>query len=299
MQIHLNRQQANLILLLTACAWGCAFVPQNLAAPFIGPLSFTAAKFLLAALVISPLVWLECRNITLPRPTDWLKIIAMGGLLAAGSALQQKGVASTSVTNAGFLSGLYVPLVPLCGWLLYRRRAHWVVWPAAAGCVIGTWMLTGGSAVSFSRGDLWILASVIPFTLHVLWIGGLAERVGAPLLIAWGQFIVCGVLALFFALLFERFDTRNISHIAWPIAYMGLISVGVGFTGQVIAQRFARPAEAAIILSSESVFAALAGALFIGERLNLIGYLGCGLIFLGIVLVQILPADQPPLIEQH
>ena len=223
----------------------------------------------------------------------------MGFLLFAGTALQQIGMSFTSVTNAGFLTGLYVPLVPLLAWILYRRRAHWIVWPAAIACLIGTWLMTGAGKVSLNVGDLWILATVIPFTLHVLWVGGVAEKLHAPLLVAWGQFMVCGILGLLIGWRVETFDWNNLSNIAWPLAYMSIVSVGIGFTGQVIGQRFARPAESAIILSSESVFAALAGAVFLAERLNMTGYLGGALILAGIIVVQLFPANQPTLIEQH
>ena len=298
----LSRFQANLLLLLAACAWGCAFVPQSIATKFIGPFSFTGVRFLLGALVISPLVWREWKMLVAtqrtPSKRDWLQIALMGVLLCMGTSLQQVGMAFTTVTNAGFLTGLYVPLVPLLGWILYKRRAHWVVWPAAAGCLIGTWLLTGAGAVDLNIGDLWVLATVIPFTLHVLWVGGVADKLHAPLLVSWGQFIVCGLLASCFALPLENFDSAHLADVFWPIAYMSVISVGVGFTSQVVGQRFARPAEAAIILSAETVFAAMAGAFFLGERLNTIGYLGCALILAGIIIVQIVPSPSQ-LIEQH
>ena len=300
----LTRFQANALLLIAAIAWGCAFVPQSIATPFIGPFSFTGARFLLGALVISPLVWREWRQLVelnrTPSIRDWLQIALMGALLCAGTSLQQVGMAHTTVTNAGFLTGLYVPLVPLLGWLFYRRRAHWVVWPAALGCVVGTWLLTGAGKIDLNVGDLWVLATVIPFTLHVLWVGGVADKLHAPLLVAWGQFVVCGALALCFALPLENFDSANLPHVFWPMMYMVFISVGIGFTFQVIGQRFARPAESAIILSGETVFAALAGAVFLHERLPFLGYVGAALILIGIVAVQIVPAPvAAPLIEQH
>ena len=300
MNTTLSRTQANLILLISACVWGCAFVPQSLVTPYIGPITFTGVRFLLGAVVITPLVWLEWKQLRKnqvnpdhPAPLlttkDWQQIALMGALLCAGTTLQQVGMKYTSVTNAGFLTGLYVPLVPLLGLILYRRKVHWVVWPAAIGCLIGTWLLTGAGQIDLNVGDLWVMATVLPFTLHVLWIGGLADRLHAPLLVAWGQFIACGLLAMAFAIPLEEFDWNNAPNVLWPLAYMVFLSVGVGFTGQVIGQRYARPAEAAIILSGETVFAAIAGAIYLGERLTWYGYLGGALILAGIIIVQILP----------
>ena len=300
----LTRAQANLLLLICACAWGCAFVPQSIAAPYMGALTFTGTRFLLGALLISPLVWMEWKGLkqtaSAPKITgkDWWQIILMGLLLCAGTSLQQIGMKYTTVTNAGFLTGLYVPLVPLLGLIFYKRKVHWVVWPAALGCLIGTWLLTGAGKIDLNVGDLWVLGTVIPFTLHVLWVGGLADRLHAPLLVAWGQFIVCGALAMLFSLPLETFDWNNLSNVFWPLAYMVFISVGIGFTGQVIGQRYARPAEAAIILSGETVFAALAGAVFLSERLSWYGYLGGALIVAGIIIVQILPEPKKPAVAE-
>ncbi|MGL4767256.1 MAG: DMT family transporter [Formosimonas sp.] len=296
----MSRTRANLLLLLCACVWGVAFVPQAFAAPYIGAFAFTGARFLLGALVISPLVWREWRRLAVkPNGQNWRQIALMGGLLFAGATVQQIGMQYTSVTNAGFLTGLYVPMVPFLAYFLYKRRANLWVWLAALTCFVGTWLLTGAGQISLNLGDLWVLGAVIPFALHVLWIGDLADNLGAPLLVAWGQFVVCGILGLGFAVPLESFNWGNLPVLLAPMAYMSLISVGIGFTGQVIAQQFARPAEAAIILSSESVFAALAGATLLNERLTFTGYLGCALIFAGIIAVQIIPSKPTPLIEQH
>lgn len=303
MQKVLNRGQANFILLLSACVWGIAFVPQAIAAQYIGAFSFSGVRFLLGALIISPLVWrewcyLKAKN-HMPKTRDWLNIALMGALLCAGSGLQQYGLAYTSATNAGFLTTLYVPMVPFLGYILYKRRVHWAVWPCVLLCIFGTWLLTGAGKVSLNIGDLWIMATIIPFTLHVLWIGDVAERLQAPILVAFGQFVVCGLLSCLIAWPLETFNWANVPHLIWPVLYMSFISVGIGFTGQVIGQRFARPAEAAIILSSEGVFAALAGAILLHERLNTLGYFGCVLILIGIIVVQLLPPHPTPLIEQH
>lgn len=303
MQRVLSRGQANFVLLLSACVWGIAFVPQAIAAQYIGAFSFSGVRFLLGALIISPLVWREWLHLktknNIPKVHDWLNIALMGALLCAGAGLQQYGLAYTSATNAGFLTTLYVPMVPFLGYVLYKRRVHWAVWPCVLLCVFGTWMLTGAGKVSLNVGDLWIMATIIPFSFHVLWVGSIAEKLQAPLLVAFGQFAVCGILSFLIAWPLETFDWGNISYLILPILYMSIFSVSIGFTGQVIGQRFARPADAAIILSSEGVFAALAGAVLLHERLSILGYFGCTLILMGIIVVQLLPPHPTPLIEQH
>ncbi|MEK8027874.1 DMT family transporter [Pseudaquabacterium rugosum] len=301
----LHRWQANALLLLAAVIWGSAFVGQALGMDGVGPLSFTALRFALGTLVVAPLAWQEHRRLRAqPRPADstaagrlegraalrW--ILALGTLLCAGVVLQQIGLMSTTVTNAGFLTALYVPLVPVAGWLLQRVLPHWSVWPAAVGCVIGTWLLTGGAGAgprTLSAGDLWVLASALPWALHVLLVGQIANRLRGAYRLACGQFLVCTLLSAALACGLEQITADGLQRAAGAIVYTGVLSVGVGFTLQVIGQRHAPPADAAIVLSSETVFAALFGAWWMGDRLGLQGLAGCALILTGILWVQLAP----------
>ncbi len=289
----MNRSQANLLLLAVAVIWGSAFVAQAEGMAGVGPLTFTGIRFLLGTAIVLPLAWREWQLLAArgarPLPADALGVSALGVLLMLGAALQQIGIASTTVTNAGFLTALYVPLVPLLAWLILRTRPHWSVWPTSLGCLVGTWLLSGAQQLDPLVGDAWVIASTVFWALHVLFVGRIADRIAAPFLVACGQFLVCGLISLLCAGLSEVITLAGIRQALLPIVYAGAVSVAIGFTAQVVGQRYAQPADAAIILSAETVFAALFGFLLMGDRLNANGVAGCALILVCIVVVQVAP----------
>ena len=292
----MSRTQANLILLLIALIWGSAFVAQNLGMKEIGPFAFTGVRFLLGALIVLPLALREYRRLghrgmNFSRK-DWLGCIGLGGLLLFGAAFQQIGIVSTTVTNASFFTALYVPQVPIIGWLIFRQLPHWSVWPAGAACLIGTWMLGNGELSALTTGDYWVLAGSLFWAAHVLFVGRVAAEKGAPITVAVTQFVVCGLASLLWAIHAEPFTLGQLQAASWSILYAGILSVGVAFTLQVVAQRHTHAADAAIILSAETLFGALAGMLFLGEMLNSFQFIGCGLILFGILAVQLIPLVQ-------
>ena len=295
----MSRPQANLILILVALIWGSAFVAQNLGMKAIGPFAFTGLRFLLGALIVLPLAQREYRRLAQRGQAfnrrEWLGCIGLGALLFFGAAFQQIGIVSTTVTNAGFFTALYVPLVPLLGWLLFRHLPHWVVWPASAGCVAGTWLLGGGELSALNTGDYWVLSSTIFWAAHVLFVGRVASEKGAPITVAMTQFVVCGVLSLLWVSIAEPLSFAQITAASWSILYAGILSVGVAFTLQVVAQRHTHAADASIILSAETLFAAVAGALFLNETLNPLQLGGCALILAGILAVQLVPLAESAL----
>lgn len=289
----MSRSQANLLLLVVALIWGSAFVAQAQGMDGLEPFTFTGIRFLLGVCIVAPLAWRDWRRLTLnqarPDRQGVRGIVGLGLLLTFGAVFQQIGIKTTTVTNAGFLTALYVPLVPLLTWMIVRVRPHWSIWPPAIGCLAGTWMLSGASALSIGVGDSWVIASSLFWALHVIFVGRVGDRLAAPFLIACGQFVVCGVACLLWAALTETITLAGIRNAAIPILYTGLLSVGIAYTGQVVAQRYAAAADAAIILSAETLFAALFGFLLMGDRLNPVGVAGCALIFVCIIAVQMAP----------
>ncbi|MFY7865391.1 DMT family transporter [Roseateles sp.] len=289
----MSRIRANLLLIFIAVIWGSAFVAQSLGMDHLGPMAFTGIRFLIGALVVAPLMWREWQTLkTQGRPlrrVDGAKIAGLGSLLLMGAAMQQIGIVSTTVTNAGFLTALYVPLVPVLGWLLWRHLPHWSVWPGALACLVGAYLLSGAQSLTIGRGDLWVILSALPWAFHVVLIGRVADRMAAPFLVAGGQFAVCGVLALGWALFNEPISASAIQAAAGALLYTGVFSVGIAFTAQVVAQRYAHAADAAIILSSETLFAAMFGYFMMGDRLSPAGLLGCALIFTSMMLIQLIP----------
>ena len=292
--VPLTRARSNLLLLLVALIWGSAFVAQAIAARHLGSLTFTGLRFALGAAVVAPFAWREWHLLRArrrqPRPRDLAHIAGLGTLLFLGAAMQQLGMLTTTVTNAGFLTALYIPLVPLLGWLVSRHLPHWTTLAAAAGCVAGSWLLTGGgSLAAFRTGDWWVIASSLPWAVHVMLVGRAANRLHGAMLVACGQFVACSALALVLGLATEPLTVHGLAQALWPIAYTGVLSVGLGFTLQVVAQRHTRPADSAIVLSSETVFTAGFGAVFMGDRLGSTGLAGCALILACVLMVQLQP----------
>lgn len=289
----LSRAQSGGLLLLAALIWGSAFVGQALGMAGVGPFTFTGIRFLLGALVVLPLALRESRHLRAEGHrrggADAAWIALLGTLLCTGVVLQQIGLVTTTVTNAGFLTALYVPLVPLMAWALHRQLPHWSVWPASVGCLAGTWLMTGASVQRLSTGDLWVLASTLPWALHVLMVGRIANRLRGAYTLACGQFLVCALLSGSVGVATEPITYEGLGTALGAILYTGIVSVGIGFTLQVVGQRHAHPADAAIILSSETVFAAFFGALFMGDRLGATGFAGAALILLCIVAIQAQP----------
>lgn len=281
--------KAELLLLLTAAIWGFAFVAQRIGMEHIGPFTYNGLRFALGVLSLLPLLWIH-RRLTVPaNPGSW-RLAWQGGLLAglllfAGASLQQVGIVYTTAGKAGFITGLYVVIVPLIG-LLWGHRIPWGTWIGAALAVIGLYLLTLADSLALADGDGLVLISAFFWAGHVLTIGWLSGRHVEPMLLACLQFVVCAVLSLIVAALIEPISLDGLWAAALPILYGGVLSVGVAFTLQVVAQRDTPPAHAAIILSLETVFAALGGGWLLQETLSGRGIAGCILMFAGMLLSQ-------------
>lgn len=289
----MSRLRANLVLMLAAMIWGSAFVAQQTATGTLGTISFTGARFLVGGMVVLPFACIQFRRVHAHErrfvTNDWYLLFLIGIALGTAAMLQQHGILHTTVTNAGFLTALYVPMVPLIGLVLLGRRVHWVVWPASLGCFIGTYIMSGAVDVELRVGDFWVIGSTLFWATHVLLVGYAASRTRAPLVVATSQFLVCGVFGLTLGMVVEHPQLSDFASAVFGIGYVGIFSVGMAFTLQVVGQRYTQAADAAIILSSETVFAACAGYLFLGERLSFFQMSGAALILIGIMAVELVP----------
>jgi drug/metabolite transporter (DMT)-like permease len=287
----MSRPVANLVLLLAGAIWGMGFIAQSTAMDSIGPLAFIGLRFLVAAVFIAPFALYEARRAAVPvRKEDLHGFNLIGLALFAGMALQQYGLTITSVTNAGFLTGLYVVIVPILSFLILRIAPHPVVWPAVALSFIGIWLLAGGNVVSLNSGDLLTIACAFAWSIQVLLVGRYSAGSGRPIALSFVQFAVCAALGLAAAVAVEEIVVSDIVAALPEILFAGVFASGVAFTLQVVGQRYTTAPQAAIFLSTEALFAAIFGAILLGERIPPLGYLGGILIFAAILLVEIGPA---------
>jgi len=282
---RLERLKADSLLLLVALIWGVAFVAQRVAALNTGVYAFNGLRFLLGALVLLPLSRFNQRGAPRLGNRDRWGIALAGLLLFGGASLQQLGLHFTTASNAGFITGLYVVFIPLILAVGWRQRIRGAVWTASLSAALGLFLLSTGGQLRLAPGDALVLVSAGLWACHVIWIGRLVQGIDA-LYIAIGQSLVCGGLSLALALLSGEAIFQQPSAAWWAIAYTGVFSVGVGYSAQVMSQRVAPPADAAIILSLEAVVAALGGWLVLDERLSAIQLLGCGLMLAGMLLAQ-------------
>jgi drug/metabolite transporter (DMT)-like permease len=290
-RVKVQRVRADLSLLLAAFIWGTAFVAQKTAIGTIGPLLFLGCRFLISTALLAPLAFGESRRRAEPMTgSDWKLALGVGLSLFAGMAIQQIGIVSTTATNAGFLTAIYVVMVPIVGWALHRNRPSLTVVASCCVSLVGAWMLgQGGGSSSWGMGDVLVLVSDIFQALQIILVERFLSRHSRPLLLSFLQYAVITMLAFAGAVAFEPIVPAGIWAVMPSILYAGVLSGGVAFTLQIVAQRHTPAAEAAIIMSLESLFAALAGAWLLGDRLGSVGLFGCALILAGVLLVQLVP----------
>jgi drug/metabolite transporter (DMT)-like permease len=284
--------KSDLLLLLAAFFWGTTFVAQRLGMEHLGPMTYNALRFAVGALTLVPVI-LTLRNNHvgwgLPHQPGY-RFLLCGGTLAGlalfgGASMQQIGLIYTTAGKAGFITSLYVVLVPMAG-LFLGQRCGWAVWSGAGLAVAGLYLLSVTESFTIARGDLFILIGAFFWTIHVLLIGYLARRTN-PLGIACIQCVACSLLSLPVAALFEPITLSGIRAAALPILYAGIFSAGVAFTLQVVGQRTSPPAHASIVMSLETVFAALSGYLILDERFTPRDLAGCALMLAGLIVVQL------------
>jgi len=299
--MNVKEWKSDLLLFLAAGIWGFAFVAQRAGMEHVGPFIFNAVRFALGSLTLAPFLVMRMhrtasrKEALIPGDTDsrsskmdkrqvlFFGLIA-GLILFIGASLQQVGLVYTTAGKAGFITGLYVILVPILG-LFLRHIPRTGAWLGAMSAVIGLYLLSVTEHFTISPGDLLVLVSSLFWAMHVLIIGWLTQRI-ETLKLAFLQFVSCSILSFLVAFTFETTTIRGLIDAAIPLLYGGILSVGVAYTLQVVAQREAPPSHAAIILSLETVFAAFGGWLILDERLTMRGLIGCGFMLAGFVISQ-------------
>jgi drug/metabolite transporter (DMT)-like permease len=286
----MTRMQANLALLLAAAIWGGGFVAQSTAMNHMGALWFNALRFLLATLMLIPFAWVESLKATRGlRRGEIASFVAIGIALFFAQTAQQFGLKTTSVTNASFLTGLYVVMVPIMSVLFLKYRPHWVIWPASLASLTGIFLLNGASLTTISQGDSLTMLCALFFAIQILLTGRIMHSLSRPLMLAASQFAVTALLCTAAATALEPIALSDITNAMPQILYGGLLSSGLAFSLQILGQRYTTSSQAAIFMSSEALFGALLGAIFLNETLPMIGYIGCGLLFLAMLAVEIVP----------
>lgn len=298
-----QRTRANLLLVLTAAIWGLGFVAQRLGADHMGAMSFNAARFAIGAVSLLPLIWWFARRrrtapLVVPEPpagevydetppepaqsrSPLLPGLAAGAVLFSAAGLQQLGLETTTAGKAGFITGLYIVLVPVLG-LLVGHRATRAVWVGLGLAVPGLYLLSMTEELTIAPGDLLVLAGAVFWAVHILVIDHFVRTVDALRLSA-AQFAACALLSAGVALVVEDRPFAGLGPALWAVLYGGLFAVGVAYTLQVVAQRHAKASHAALLLSLEAVFGALGGWLLLGEVMSGRMLLGCALVMTGIV----------------
>jgi drug/metabolite transporter (DMT)-like permease len=283
--------RSNMMLLMAAAIWGLGFVAQRLGMDHMGPYTFNGLRFLLGALSLLPLLWwLKSRQPIQQNGEDNPRLLLIGGSLAGvvlfcAASLQQVGLLYTTAAKAGFITGLYIILVPVIGLLLHHKTGA-NTWVGALIAMVGLYVLSVTEDFTIGYGDLLQVIGALFWAIHLLVLDHYSNRV-APIRLAGVQFVVCGLLSLGTAFAIET-PTLDGAIAGWQaLLYAGLVSVGVGYTLQVVGQRGAHPAHAAIILSLETVFAAIGGVLLLGEILDERAVIGCVLMLTGMLLSQV------------
>jgi drug/metabolite transporter (DMT)-like permease len=276
------RLRADLVLLLVALIWGSAFAVQRVAAQYFDVFTFNGLRFLLAGVILFPLALRHERPHI--RKQLWLVGLA-GAILFLAGGLQQAGLELTTAGNAGFITSLYVVIVPLILSIFWKERIGWISWVAAGLAVIGSLLLSTSGSIKFSLGDLLELVGALFWALHVILIGKTVGKIGV-LTFSSGQYLAAGILNIA-ASLFTGSSFAGLANGWWTVVYIGILSTSIGYTLQVFGQKYAPPADAAILLSMEAVFAALFGYLFLAELLQPLQVFGCALILVAIVLTQL------------
>ena len=268
--------RSDIILLTASIIWGFAFAFQKKGMDFIGPFLFTGLRFILGSLVVLPFLFRKGEQ------GGFKESIILGFLLFAGVSLQQVGIVYTTAGKAGFITGLYVVFVPVAGYLMGIRTRRFT-WIGAGLAIVGLYLLSIRGRFYPEKGDLLVLLGAVFWTFHVIYISKFTKGKD-PLKLAFGQFLVCGILGMGVAFVLEDISMSGVFDAGIPLLYAGVLSSGIAYTLQVVGQKRAHPSHAAVILSLESLFAAIGGFLLLHEVMTPKEILGAALMLTGMMI---------------
>ena len=283
--------KSSLLLFLAAFIWGVAFVAQSVGMDYMGPLTFNGARFLMGSLVLLPFVLVRRKqNKKTGKGPASLKTTIVGGVccglaLCSAALFQQYGIMYTTVGKAGFITTLYIILVPFFG-IFLKKRIPGKVWIGAVIAAAGMYLLCMSERLALSRGDTLVFICAILFSVHILVIDHFSPMADGVEL-SCIQFLTAGIIGSMGAILFEQPTLQCLIDGIIPLAYAGILSSGVAYTLQVIGQKDMDPTVASLILSMESVFSALAGWMILHQKLSGRELFGCVLVFMAVILVQL------------
>lgn len=299
----MKRMYSNLMLGLAAFIWGVAFVAQSVGMEYVGPFTFNATRFLIGGVVLIPcILFLGGRHSASQKgqpehkqQKNSSRIGITGGIccgiaLFAGSSLQQLGIMHTTVGKAGFITALYIVIVPVLG-IFVKKKVGWTVWISVVTATIGMYLLCMTEGFHVGKGDLYLFFGAIAFSFHILVIDYFSPKADG-VFISCVQFFTAGVLAFLVMMFTEQPSLSSILKAWLPIGYAGVMSCGVAYTLQVVGQKNTDPTVAALILSLESAFSLLAGWVILGQKLSPKELFGCVLVFCAILLAQV-PVKAP------
>jgi len=291
------RRQIRGILLLSLAAfiWGTAFVAQHVGMDHIGPMTFIAVRFLIGTLSLLPVIYAKSlfagRRAASERYPGNARLLLKSGVMCGivifvCGTFQQVGIQYTTVGKSGFITTLYIVIVPIFG-LLLGRRVKWHAWCCIALAIVGMYILCVNESVSINKGDVYTFFCAVSYAVHILLVDRYSPLVDGVKL-SCIQFFVCGVCGFIAAFIFETPEWSSIASAMAPLLYTGVLSSGVAFTLQVLGQRDVKPVAASLVMSLESVFAVLAGWLILSQLLTLKEIAGCAMIFAANIMVQVL-----------
>ena len=279
-----------LCLVVCTLIWGTTFVAQDSGMDNIGPFTFNSVRFFVGFLAVSPFFFFfEKKKIKIDKSKFYKLIIPVGFFLFLGTIFQQVALIYTDIANAAFFTIFYVPMVPIIVYFLFADKLHWSIWPSVFACVLGGYLLSDISNSVVRLGDTLVFIGAIFWALHIIYIGKIIKQFDFPFFIAMLQNLIVALLSFLLVVMFEEIDFAKIKLETIEILYAGILSGGAAFALQLFGQRNISAAPAAIVMSLEGVFAAIAAWIILNQILGINNIIGCSLILGGVLLSQLAP----------